>query len=127
MMQVFTRGSNLKTKKKLAKRTIEEAFNGVTSRSSSRVFTVPKGMGVVGLKPPTAKLSVARRFVLERKEDFTGTSGTGTVAEGIQFSNGQVALHWLSQLETVAVYANILTVDKLHGHDGRTSIVWVDE
>lgn len=77
-------------------------------------------------KKPTAKLSTARRFVLERADDFTGTSGTGTVAEGVEFSNGQVALHWLSQLETVAIYASILVVDKLHGHDGRTKIVWVD-
>lgn len=77
-------------------------------------------------KKPTAKLSTARRFVLERADDFTGTSGTGTVAEGIEFSHGQCAVHWLSQLETVTVYANAVVVEKLHGHDGRTKIVWVD-
>lgn len=49
--------------------------------------------------PPLAKESKARRFVLDRAFDGTGTSGTGIVAEGVQFSNGQVVIHWLSQLE----------------------------
>lgn len=69
-----------------------------------------------------AAQSLMRCFVLDRKEDATGTSGTGVVAEGVEFSNGQCAVHWLSQLETVTVYANSKVVERLHGHDGRTSV-----
>lgn len=70
----------------------------------------------------TATNVLMRSFVLDRSEDFTGTSGTGIVAEGVEFSNGQCAVHWLSQLETVTVYANIKVVERLHGHDGRTKV-----
>lgn len=74
----------------------------------------------------TADKSTARLFVLNRTEDVSGTSGTGTVAEGVEFSSGQVALHWLSQLDVVSVYANIKTVLEVHGHDGKTKLEWMD-
>ncbi len=77
--------------------------------------------------PPTAKKSTMRRFVLVRTEDATGTSGTGEVAEGVQFSNGQVVIHWLSQLEAINVYANAMVLTTLHGHEGRTTVRWEDE
>jgi hypothetical protein len=68
-----------------------------------------------------------RRFVLMRSEDVSGTSGTGVVAEGIQFSNGQVALHWTTQLQSVAVFDNIATVEQIHGHEGKTLVEWLDK
>jgi hypothetical protein len=76
---------------------------------------------------PTAKQSHARRFVLNRTEDFTGTSGTGVVAEGICFSNGKVALHWLSHLGAVNVYDSMEVTEALHGHGGLTKIEWIDK
>ena len=76
--------------------------------------------------PSTAKLSKMRRFVLDRDNDLTGTSGVGLVAEGIQFSNGQVVIHWLSQLEAVNVYGNALVLETLHGHGGGTKVRWMD-
>lgn len=36
-----------------------------------------------------------RTFVLRRNEDISGVSGVGIVAEGIEFSDGVVALRWL--------------------------------
>lgn len=75
----------------------------------------------------TSKESTMRRFVLERIEDVSGTSGTGIVAEGIEFTNGMCALHWLTQLESVAIYANSKVLEAIHGHDGRTEIKWLDE
>ena len=75
----------------------------------------------------TAKQSNMRPFVLVRTDDETGTSGTGIVAEGVEFSNGQVAMHWLSQMETVSIYANLKVVEVLHGHEDRTKIVFPDE
>ncbi len=75
---------------------------------------------------PKAKESQMRRFVLDRSFDPTGTSGTGIVAEGVQFSSGHVVLHWLSQLETISVYGNASVLEQLHGHDGNTVIKWID-
>jgi len=34
-----------------------------------------------------------RTFFLERIEDETGISGTGIVAEGVEFSDGQIAMN----------------------------------
>lgn len=78
-------------------------------------------------KTPTARQSHARRFVLDRHKDATGTSGTGVVAEGICFSNGKVALHWLSHLGAVNVYDSMHVCTALHGHMGDTVVVWLDE
>ncbi len=77
--------------------------------------------------PPTAKRSIAKLFVLNRRHDETGTSGTGIVAEGIKFSNGKVALHWLSHLGAVNVYDSMDVCEVLHGHDGNTVVEWKDE
>ena len=76
---------------------------------------------------PTAKRSIARLFVLNRRVDATGTSGTGIVAEGVRFSNGKVALHWLSHLGAVNVYDSMDVCEVLHGHDGNTVVEWKDE
>lgn len=67
-----------------------------------------------------------RRFLLVRSEDVSGTSGTGVVAERVEYSNGQVSIHWISQLESVNVYANRKVLESLHGHDGRTVVEWID-
>lgn len=74
----------------------------------------------------TVQKSFARRFILERNKDVTGTSGTGTVAEGVMFSGGKVALHWFSHYGAVNVYDSIEVVRVLHGHSGSTQIVWLD-
>jgi hypothetical protein len=76
---------------------------------------------------PTAKQSTARLFILDRSVDATGTSGTGIVAEGVRFSNGKVALHWLSHLGAVNVYDSMEVCETLHGHGGRTVVRWVDK
>jgi hypothetical protein len=68
-----------------------------------------------------------RRFVLERVVDSTGISGTGIVAEGVQFSTGWCALTWLSQWTSVVFYTSIQHVEQIHGHEGRTQTVWIDE
>lgn len=65
-----------------------------------------------------------KRFWLERIEDVSGTSGTGTVAEGIVFSNGWCALHWLTKYTSVAFYQSVVELEAIHGHDGRTKIVF---
>lgn len=70
-----------------------------------------------------------RRFVLERDEDMSGVSGTGRVAEGVEFGDGIVALRWLGGFPTSIVFHDqgMDSVVAVHGHAGRTRIVWVDE
>ena len=72
----------------------------------------------------TAQTSSMRTFVLVRDEDVSGTSGTGIVAEGVEFSNGQVAVHWLSQLESIEVCSCARVFETIHGHGGKTKLVW---
>lgn len=67
-----------------------------------------------------------RLFVLQRDEDETGISGTGVVAEGIEFTNGFVAMTWLTAMHSVAVYPNIRQLVAIHGHNGRAKVVYVD-
>lgn len=61
-------------------------------------------------------------FYLHRKEDESGISGTGRIAQGIVFDNGKVALTWLSQHPTVTVYDNLGEVRAIHGHSGKTEV-----
>lgn len=67
-----------------------------------------------------------RRFHFERLEDASGVSGCGKVAEGVIFSNGKVALEWLSNHASTALYDSIADVEYIHGHEGRTKIVFDD-
>lgn len=69
-----------------------------------------------------------RRFHLQRDLDISGVSGTGIVAEGVEFSSGVVALTWLSEWPTSVVFHDrgIESVEAIHGHGGATRIVWDD-
>ena len=68
-----------------------------------------------------------RRFQLHRKADPTGVSGTGIVAEGCLFSNNECVVKWLSKRASTTMYNNISDVVAIHGHEGDTVIVWLDE
>lgn len=73
-------------------------------------------------------LDVPKRFRLQRTEDLSGVSGTGVVAQGVDFG-GQVVLKWNDKGETpgaVGFYETTEHVLKIHGHDGRTKIEWID-
>lgn len=67
-----------------------------------------------------------KRFELHRHADITGVSGTGVVAEGVEFSTGWVALTWLTEINSLVFYPAIANVYKIHGHGGSTQIVWID-
>lgn len=69
--------------------------------------------------------SRARLFRLVRDDDETGISGTGVVAEGVEFSNGFCAMSWLTSMHSVAVYPNIRQLEAIHGHNGRARVVYV--
>ena len=74
-----------------------------------------------------------RTFVMVRDVDVTGLSGTGVVAEGIEFSDGTVAMRWLDAgvsefnrergvRPTTVLHPEIESVLALHGHNGATHI-----
>lgn len=58
--------------------------------------------------------------------DETGVSGTGTIAEGVEFHDGTAALRWRSEFKSTAVYASMADVEAIHGHNGQTKVVWLD-
>lgn len=65
-----------------------------------------------------------RTFVLFREEDPSGVSGCGVVAEGVEFDDGTVALRWRTLHRSTALYDGMAVLLAIHGHDGRTRVVW---
>ncbi|MEU8907017.1 hypothetical protein [Streptomyces mirabilis] len=69
-------------------------------------------------------------FLVQRDQDASGISGTGVVAEGVQFSDGWVVTHWLDQAPMWEPKTDVWhhkgtgPVTKIHGHGGATRIVW---
>lgn len=69
-----------------------------------------------------------RRFNLVRSVDETGISGTGIVAEGVQFTDGVIAMRWCGKWPaSVCFYqGGVAAVEAVHGHGGLTTMEWVD-
>jgi len=69
-----------------------------------------------------------RTFILVRNEDKSGVSGTGLVAEGCEFTDGTVAMRWVTgDHRATAVWENITAVKAIHGHGGKTKIHWAED
>jgi hypothetical protein len=69
----------------------------------------------------------ARLFELHRDADVSGVSGTGKVAEGVLFSDGEAAIHWLGQWPTTTAHPRgLASIKAVHGHGGATRIVLSD-
>lgn len=67
-----------------------------------------------------------RNFQLKRVEDVSGVSGVGIVAEGIEFSDGTCVIRWIGRLRSTAIYDNVFEMLDIHGHEGKTVLVWRD-
>lgn len=67
-----------------------------------------------------------KRFHLERKQDISGVSGCGNVADGVIFGDGQVALHWYGENSSINIYRSVTCLLNVHGHNGATEIVFDD-
>jgi hypothetical protein len=65
-----------------------------------------------------------RTFKLVRKEDVSGVSGTGEVAEGVVFHDGQCILSWFGSYHSIEVHPNLDTLLSVHGHGGKTEVVF---
>lgn len=64
-------------------------------------------------------------FGLYRHQDVTGVSGAGTVAYGVQFMDGTVVIRWLGEDPSTVVWGSLEAAMRVHGHDGRTQVVWL--
>lgn len=61
-----------------------------------------------------------------RDEDVSGVSGTGPVAQVVEFDSGEVAVSFYpftADVPNVIVYHSIEDAEKIHGHGGRTKLV----
>ena len=67
-----------------------------------------------------------RRFQMYREEDVTGVSGTGVVVQGVLWDDGAVAIRWLGATPSTTHHESIENVIKVHGHNGKTTIEWLD-
>lgn len=66
-----------------------------------------------------------RRFSLLRFEDETGVTGTGVVAKGVEWDDGKVAMRWIvGHFRSTVLFDNILDVEAIHGHQGRSFVIY---
>ncbi|WP_328992508.1 hypothetical protein OG394_39605 [Kribbella sp. NBC_01245] len=91
---------------------------GSTSGPDDAGTEVGGSVGAVGRR--------GRRFVLDRLVDVSMVSGVGQVAEGVEFSDGSVALRWPGETPCTAVFPAIEAVIRVHGHGGMTVVRWLD-
>ena len=69
-----------------------------------------------------------RLFHLIRHADVSGVSGTGTVAEGVVWSDGAVSLRWRGQWPATSAWEGGLeAVLAVHGHSGATEVRWLTD
>lgn len=68
-----------------------------------------------------------RRFQLVRYTDPTEFSGTGVVVEGVEFTDGSAAMHWLTKYNSWTFWRDVRELMTVHGHDGATELIWLDE
>jgi len=67
-----------------------------------------------------------RRFLLLRHTDTSQISGTGIIAQGVQFHDGTCVLNWLTKHHSLGIYPSIQELESIHGHNGGTEVIFVD-
>lgn len=70
-----------------------------------------------------------RRFHLKRLVDVSGSSGEGTVAEGVEFLGGLAVIHWFPGNVgacATGIYPSVEDLIKIHGHSGNTVVEFMD-
>lgn len=78
------------------------------------------------MSPVAPSSPLPRTFELVRYRDLSGVSGTGPVAEGVEYSDGSVALRWKGDHPATAVWPSLDDVLAVHGHEGATVVRWLD-
>jgi len=64
-----------------------------------------------------------RAGYVDRSEDASGVSGTGRVAEWVEYTDGTVVVRWISNLASTNVHPNMKAAEQVHGHGGRSAFV----
>ena len=71
-----------------------------------------------------------RRFILYRRHDATGVSGTGIVATGVVWPDGHAALRWKAndptEASSTSVWSSVADLLRVHGHGGLSKIFYLD-
>lgn len=67
-----------------------------------------------------------RRFVIDRKSDITGISGTGVILYGIEWiRGGPCDVYWL-KTQTTGQYPSIDVVRSTHCYNNNAEIIFLD-
>lgn len=66
-----------------------------------------------------------RAFYLIRNVDDSGISGTGVVAEGIEFGDKTVVIRWRTGTSSTVLWKSIDDAMEVHGHNGHTYVSWI--
>lgn len=108
--------------------------NGATSALSfppddqMKITIETNGKPKVTTEPSRTRFDASlRTFTLQRDEDESGFSGTGPVARGCIFEDGKVAMRWRTATASTTMFESIADVIKIHGHGGKTRVVFDDE
>lgn len=67
-----------------------------------------------------------RTFYLNRITDISGLSGTGIIAVGSVYPNGEAHMLWTSFKSSFELHKSIDALMDIHGHQGATVLVWGD-
>lgn len=71
---------------------------------------------------------VPLRFVLRRHHDVSGVSGDGSVADGVLWPDGTANIRWRGEHPSAVFWdRGRVSVELIHGHQGATEIVLVDQ
>lgn len=67
-----------------------------------------------------------KTFYLLRHSDVNGLSGTGVVAIGSLYPNGEAHMLWVSFKSSFEMHKSIDALIDIHGHQGATELIWGD-
>jgi hypothetical protein len=66
-----------------------------------------------------------RTFRVVRDVDISGVSGTGDVAQGVTFFDGQTVVRWVSPTPSTNIYDSMADFLVVHGHNGSTRVEYL--
>lgn len=63
-------------------------------------------------------------FYLLRHTDGTGLSGTGIIAVGVVWPDGQAHMQWISFKKSFEMHDSVENLIDIHGHNGATELIY---
>lgn len=112
-------------------RFLHDTETGAITNLTIKITKTDDGVGSQPVTPAGPAVSPPapsspRTFELVRHHDVSGQTGTGVVAEGVQFTDGTAALRWRGGHPATAVWPNVEEILAVHGHEGASEIRWLD-